>query len=156
MLVLTLVPVQSNGYEEITVKNGGLIRGVIRIDGGIPKLAPPKISKFKDYCTNVPNESLVIGPGRGVRYAVVTLEGITRGKPVEKEALHELDNFKCRFVPHVLAASVGQWLVIKNSDPILHTAHAYFHDGQPHFNVGLFGKGHAKAPRYARCCQNPV
>ncbi|MGI0014649.1 MAG: carboxypeptidase regulatory-like domain-containing protein, partial [Nitrososphaera sp.] len=27
---------------------------------------------------------------------------------------------------------------IKNSDPILHTAHAYFPDGQPHFNVGLY------------------
>lgn len=138
LLGLVVLPVQSRGYEEMTIKNGGLIRGVVKVEGKIPKLPPPRILKFKDFCTKVPNESLVVGPGRGVRYAVVTLEGVAKGKPVEKEALHELDNSKCRFVPHVQAASVGQWLVIKNSDPILHTAHAYFHEGQPHFNVGLF------------------
>ena len=47
------------------------------------------------------------------------LEGITKGNAVEREAINELDNVKCRFVPHVQAASVGQWLVIKNSDRIL-------------------------------------
>jgi plastocyanin len=73
-----------------------------------------------------------------LRYAVVTLEGITRGKAVEKEAEHELDNIRCRFVPHVQTASVGQFVVFKNSDPILHTAHGYFTNGQPQFNVGLY------------------
>jgi plastocyanin len=86
----------------------------------------------------VPNESLVVGPGQGLRYAVITLEGIVRGKAVEKEALHELDNLRCRFTPHVSAASVGQFVVLKNSDPILHTAHAFFPSGQPQFNVGLY------------------
>jgi len=65
------------------------------------------------------------------------LERIPRGKAVEREAVQELDNLRCRFVPHVQTASVGQTLVIKNSDPILHTAHAFF-QGQPHFNVGLY------------------
>jgi mono/diheme cytochrome c family protein len=55
----------------------------------------------------------------------LTLEGITQGKKVERETVNELDNLGCRFVPHVQAASVGQWLVIKNRDPILHAAHAY-------------------------------
>jgi plastocyanin len=124
-------------YEEITVNNGGTIRGTVKVEGKIPKLPPLQIVKFKEFCKDVPNESLVLGPGQGLRYAVVTLEGIAKGKPVEKEAVHELDNVKCRFVPHVTAASVGQFVLIKNSDPILHTAHAYF-IGQPHFNVGLY------------------
>jgi len=125
-------------YEEIAVSNGGTIRGAVKVEGKIPKLSPLQISKFKEVCKDVPNETLIIGPGQGLRYAVVTLEGITKGKAVEKEAIHELDNVKCRFVPHVQAASVGQFVVIKNSDPILHTAHAYFTSGQPHFNVGLY------------------
>jgi plastocyanin len=86
----------------------------------------------------VPNESLLVGPNQGLRYAVVTLEGVAKGKAVEKEAQHELDNVRCRFVPHVQTASVGQFVVLKNSDPILHTAHAYFTNGQPQFNVGLY------------------
>jgi hypothetical protein len=125
-------------YEEITVSNGGTIRGAVKVEGKIPKPPPLEISKFKEVCKDVPNESLIVGPGQGLRYGVVTLEGITRGKAVEKEAIHELDNVQCRFVPHVQAASVGQFVVIKNSDPILHTAHAYFTSGQPHFNVGLY------------------
>jgi plastocyanin len=125
-------------YDEITVSNGAVLRGSVRVDGKPPALPAMQISKYKEVCKDVPNESLLVGPNQGLRYAVVTLEGIGRGKAVEKEAQHELDNVKCRFVPHVQTASVGQFVLFKNSDPILHTAHGYFTDGQPQFNVGLY------------------
>lgn len=128
----------SAAYEEIAVKDGGTLRGSVKIDGKVPKLPPLQITKYKEICKDVPNESLLVGPGQGIRYAVVTLEGITRGKAVEKEAVHEMDNLGCRFVPHVLASSVGQFVVFKNSDPILHTVHALFTSGQPQFNIGLY------------------
>jgi plastocyanin len=128
----------AGGYEEIVVNNGAMIRGTARVEGKLPKVPPLQITKFKEVCKNVPNETLLTGPGQGIRYAVVTLEGITKGKPVEKEAVHELDNMGCRFVPHVLASSVGQFVMFKNSDPILHTAHALFTGGQPQFNIGLY------------------
>jgi hypothetical protein len=136
-LALVLIPVETMGYEETTVTNGGTVAGFVRVQGKVPKLPPLEVFKFKEVCKDVPDESLVVGPGRGLRYAVATLEGISKGKATERETVHELDNFKCRFVPHVQAASVGHWLLIKNSDPILHTAHAFFSDGQPHFNVAL-------------------
>ena len=128
----------ANAYEEIQVSNGGRVRGTIKVQGKLPKLPPLQISKFKEICKDVPNESLIIGPNLGLRNAVVTLEGIQRGKALEKETQHELDNLGCRFVPHVLVASVGQFVVLKNSDPILHTAHAFFAGAQPGFNVGLY------------------
>ena len=128
----------SAAYEEIAVKDGATLRGSVKIEGQLPKLPALQITKFKEVCKDVPNETLLVGPGQGVRYAVVTLEGITKGKAIEKEAAHELDNLGCRFVPHVLAASVGQFVVFKNSDPILHTAHALFTGGQPQFNIGLY------------------
>jgi len=125
-------------YEEIAVKNGATIRGSIKVEGALPRLPPLQITKYKEFCKDVPNETLIVGPGRGLRYAVVTLEDITKGKAVERETSHELDNIKCRFSPHVQAASVGQFVVLKNSDPILHTAHAFFTKDQPQFNVGLY------------------
>jgi plastocyanin len=128
----------SAAYEEIAVNNGATIRGSVKVEGKLPKPPPLQITKFKEVCKDVPNETLLIGPGQGLRYAVVTLEGITKGKAVEKEAVQELDNLGCRFVPHVLASSVGQFVVFKNSDPILHTAHALFTSGQPQFNIGLY------------------
>ena len=36
-----------------------------------------------------------------------------------------LDNRKCAFVPHVLAASIGETLEMHNEDPFLHDAHAW-------------------------------
>lgn len=128
----------SAAYEEIAVNNGATIRGSIKVEGQLQKPSPLQITKYKEVCRDVPNETLLVGPGQGLRYAVVTLEGITKGKAVEKEAVHEMDNLGCRFVPHVLASSVGQFVVFKNSDPILHTVHALFISGQPQFNIGLY------------------
>jgi len=128
----------THAYDEIVVKNGGTVRGAVKLQGELPKLPPLEITKYKEVCKDVPNEAIVAGPGQGLRYAVITLEGISQGKATEKEAVHELDNIGCRFVPHVMTASVGQFVRLKNSDPILHTAHAYFGAGQPQFNVGLY------------------
>jgi len=139
MLLVAGLPRTSPAYDEIVVKAGATIRGTVKVEGKLAKLPPLQITKYKDVCKDVPNESLIVGPGQGVRYAVVTLEGMTKGKAVEKETAHELDNVRCRFLPHVQAASVGQFIVFKNSDPILHTAHALFtSEQQPQFNVGLF------------------
>jgi plastocyanin len=138
ILFILLIPLSAFGYEEIAVTNGGSIKGSVKLAGKFSNPPPLAITKFKEVCQNVPNESLVIGPGQGIRYAVVTLEGIARGQAVERETIHELDNIKCRFVPHVVAASVGQFVLMKNTDPILHTAHAFFINGQPQFNVGLY------------------
>src|SRR5262249_34495122 len=56
--------------------------------------------------------------------AVVHLEGVDAGKAVPKSEPVHLDNRKCAFVPHVVAASVGQLLEMHNEDPFLHDAHA--------------------------------
>jgi len=138
ILFCATLPRALYAYDEIAVKDGGTIRGTVKIEGHLGKLPPLPVTKYKEVCKDVPNESLVVGPGQGLRYAVITLEGIVRGKAVEKEALHEIDNLRCRFMPHVSAASVGQFVVLKNSDPMLHTVHAFFINEQPQFNVGLY------------------
>jgi plastocyanin len=140
LIALVLIPPYSSAhaYDEMTVSNGGSIRGAVKFEGKTPKLPPLRITKFKEVCKEVPDETLIVGPGQGLRYAVVALEGIAKGKAIEKEAVHELDNVRCRFTPHVQTASVGQFVLLKNTDPILHTAHARFSSGQPDFNVGLY------------------
>ena len=71
-------------YEEINVNNGATIQGTVKFEGKFPKLPPLKITKSKELCRNIPNETLLVGPRQGIRYAVVTLEGITKGVVVEK------------------------------------------------------------------------
>lgn len=147
--VFAMFPRLLYSYEEIVVKDGAIVRGAVKIAGAVPKLPPLQITKYKEICKDVPNESLSVGPGQGVRFAVVTLEGVTKGKAVEKETVHELDNMKCRFTPRVQAASIGQFVLLKNSDPILHTAHALFANDQPQFNVGLYPGRTSRKPLVA-------
>ncbi len=123
---------------EAATGHGGTISGFVKFEGQLPKLSPLEIVKAKDVCKDVPNETLVVGPERGIRYAVVTLEGVPASEAAEGEAVHELDNAGCRFVPHVQAMQVNQSLMLKNTDPILHSVHAFFQGAQPQFNVGLF------------------
>jgi hypothetical protein len=71
----------------------------------------------------------------GLRNAVVILRGPerrTRGQPTKLV----LDNIRCAFAPHVQVAPVGSELLLKNSDPILHTVHARL-GSETLFNVGL-------------------
>jgi len=122
--------------------SGGTVAGVVRLAGEAPKPAPIKVLRDKDVCKNVSDESLIVGPDHGVEYAVVTAD--TTAKEPADDAEHEggpvyrLDNSGCRFVPHVLAMQVNQFVELVNSDPILHTAHALFFNGQPQFNVALW------------------
>ena len=71
----------------------------------------------------------------GVANAVVMfapLGGPARPKP----ARLILDDVGCAFVPHVQVAPIGSELLLKNSDPILHTVHARLGSATL-FNVGL-------------------
>jgi plastocyanin len=124
-------------------ETSGTIAGVVRIAGEVPRPAPLAIVRDKDVCRDVPNESLVAGADRGVRYSVLTLEASGgKARPPEDQqtsaAVYRLDNSGCRFVPHVLAIQVNQYVEFTNSDPLLHAVHALFVDSQPQFNLGLY------------------
>jgi plastocyanin len=64
------------------------------------------------------------------------LDGIRAGKPAHTQ-LAVLDNKACAFVPRVQTLTVGQTLELRNSDPILHDAHALLPSFDTLFNLGL-------------------
>jgi plastocyanin len=112
-------------YREEAVANGGRIVGTVRVTGGVMPLPPQPVWKEREFCgETVPDERLVVDPGGHLGNAVVHLVGIQAGKPVPRSDPVRLENRKCAFVPHVVAASVGQTLDIQNEDPFLHDAHA--------------------------------
>jgi hypothetical protein len=128
----------AHAYQAIEVSNGGRIFGTVTLAGDAPALKPLEVYKNREICgSELASESLVVGPRNGIRYAVVTIEDISRGKAAEVGEIHTLDNVKCAFVPRVLAVSVGHWIVLKNTDPILHTADARVGD-RTLFNVALW------------------
>ena len=128
-----------SAYEAIQVSNGGKIVGTVKIAGKFAPRPPHTVNKNREVCgDHIEDESLVVGPENELRYAVLTVANITKGKAVELEAGYALDNEKCRFVPHVQAIGLGQWIELKNTDPVLHSADALLGKQQTLFNVALW------------------
>jgi len=122
---------------DVAAGERGSLSGVVRLEGSAPERRPLPVFKNAEICgENVPDDRLVVGPGGGLRFAVVTLEGVSGGDKPERDAEHLLDNARCRFEPHVQVAEVGQWLEITNSDPILHNADARL-GSETLFNLAL-------------------
>ncbi|MGH7893218.1 MAG: carboxypeptidase regulatory-like domain-containing protein [Candidatus Binatia bacterium] len=112
-------------YRETPVTNGARIVGTVRVAGDVAPLPPQPVFKEKEFCgEGITDERLVIDPAGHLGGAVVHLRGIEAGKPIPRSEPVRLDNRKCAFVPHVLAASVGDTLEMRNEDPFLHDAHA--------------------------------
>ncbi len=123
------------------------IAGTIFFDGVAPEPARIDMSAVRECRERHPDggvdESLVVNGGR-LANVVVSIEP-TDGRvlagalPAEPVVLDQRD---CRFRPHVLAAMVGQDLIIRNSDPFLHNVHSRatlnedFNIGQPSLDPG--------------------
>jgi hypothetical protein len=125
-------------YEEVDVRDGGTLTGVVRFTGTPPELPPIPVNKNRDVCgERKPSEALVLGPDRGVKGSVVLVEGVTRGKKPAGEVL--VDNAKCLFVSHVTGTMAGAKAKVKNSDAILHNTHGFL-DRLTVFNLALPNK----------------
>ncbi len=137
VLALGLAGVATAEYREEPVANGGGIAGRVRVTGDVPKLPPQPVFKHQEECgTSIPDERVVVDGAGGLSNAVVSLANVSAGKPIPRDRAVLLDNRKCAFVPHVLSATAGQTLEIKNSDPFLHDAHASL-GPRTLFNVAL-------------------
>jgi plastocyanin len=113
-------------YRETAVTDGGRIVGTVRVTGPVTPLPPQPVFKEKPFCgDNVADERLVVDAGGHLAGAVAHLRDVEAGKPVARAEPVRLDNRQCAFVPHVVAASVGQTLEMHNEDPFLHDAHAW-------------------------------
>jgi plastocyanin len=123
------------GYQEMTVENGGTIKGKVVFKGEVP--APATFNPAEDAEKTACGETIEIqtvqvsGDG-GLKDAVVRIPGIEQGKPMsELPAETELDQAKCQYVPHVVIAPVGATIQISNSDPFSHNVNASAFDNPP-------------------------
>ena len=114
----------------------GSVSGTVSVAGAYQRPKPLPVFKNRSFCGSaVPNETLLIGAGGGLRNAVVLLRPLDGKVPIRPGSVI-LDNKHCAFTPHVQVATVGSDLLLKNSDPILHTVHARL-GRETLFNVGL-------------------
>jgi hypothetical protein len=97
----------------------------VRFDGPLPKPKLLEISKDRGVCGAGSHyaQDLVVGAGGGIRYAVVSVTGLSDGAGFEPLPRVRFEQKECEYRPHVLAFPAGSTVEIINADGILHTIH---------------------------------
>jgi len=124
----------SNGGGTPAAGGFGTLEGTVIFDGDAPTLSP-LVAKgdpgAKDAATcslnAVPNESLRVGPNKGVENVFIYLTKAPKGAkvPPVPAAKKIWDQKGCHFIPHCQIVRVNQTVNVKSNDPIAHNTHAY-------------------------------
>jgi Carboxypeptidase regulatory-like domain len=120
-------------------QEGGVIKGAVVYTGAVP--TKKVIPKDPEVCGEPHSEAqIVVDANKGVKDAIVYLEGVAQAKPTPKAAKPAvIDNKDCTFVPESQIVAPGP-IEIVNSDPVLHNTHG-FYGKRTAFNVALPNQG---------------
>jgi plastocyanin len=116
----------SSAAPAATGSGWGTIKGRFVFDGTPPKLAPYAVTKDQATCApggKVPlQETLVVDGTGGIKNIAVYLRDASRVHDSAQPKTGDVvfDQKSCMFLTHVIGASVGQTLEIKNSDDVGH------------------------------------
>ena len=133
-----------DGYQVVSVDNGGTIRGTVKWQGSLPHLIPSEIDKDQAVCDPQGQkhrdlERLLVAPDGGVANTIVYIRNISRGKAMDLPTVHRsLNQKECRYEPHILLVPVDATLSVKSSDPVLHTVHM---SGSSDYNLPFTTQG---------------
>jgi hypothetical protein len=129
------------GYSEVTVANGGTVRGVASFEGAAPAQKVIQVTKDNEKLgfDTIPDESLMVSAGGKIQNVVVFIQEITEGKPLSR-SLPAITNKGARFRPHVQSFYQREFL-IRSEDPVLHNTHPYLgrkeEGGRSQYNVAI-------------------
>lgn len=109
-------------YQIDQAVRGSALRGRVTFNGPMPRPEWLRVPRDSAFCgSSILKEALHVDPqSHGVADAIVSIEGVEKGKPFPMEQGVKIENRRCRFVPRVQATTVGTAVVVTNEDPILH------------------------------------
>ncbi|MFQ5839507.1 MAG: carboxypeptidase regulatory-like domain-containing protein [Candidatus Methylomirabilales bacterium] len=120
------------------IRPPGTLTGRVVFVGLRPEPLWEQVRKHRAFCGDRQLvDRLKLSADGGVLGAVVILTGPPARRHPAADPVALLDNRGCQFLPRVQVAPVGSRLIVRNSDPILHTAHARLPDGGTLFHVAL-------------------
>lgn len=125
-LLLTACTTPSTYVPVTDLGSVGSISGRVTWTGDSPSTQVDRVYRDSGLCgEDVLIDELVISDeSRGIEGVIVSLEGVTRGKPLPSPGSLVIENRGCRFLPPTVVTIVGTTLQIQNLDPVLHYTHA--------------------------------
>ena len=121
-------------------QGGGSIEGTVDFTGKAP--TPAKLHREADpYCakTKMTDQAVIVKNGKLENVWVHVTKG-AKEVPVKADAKPvEMDQKNCMYEPRMTMAQVGQKIIAKNGDPVLHNVHTYL-GATTVFNKGMPGQ----------------
>ncbi len=120
-------------YTEISVNNGGTLKGKVTLLGEKPRAMAMNLVTIPDavYCGRISTgtgwrivEDFLIGPGGTLKDVVVVLKNVEQGKPFDLPKV-EIEAIDCDFSPFVNVIKDRDELTVINMDPIEHDIQGY-------------------------------
>ena len=150
-LFFTLAFATSCFTAESSLASEGVLKGRIIFTGKSKK--PTKITPTTDTSIcglqDLVDESLIVDDKtKGLASAVIWIAGSKRNGKSKKESVL-LDNYRCRYEPHVMILHTDQKLKIRNKDRFLHTTQALL-GKKSKFNVALPTKNQTVKKRFSK------
>jgi len=102
------------------------IRGTVLNAGPAPERKQIPINIDQYVCgKSRESEDVIVGPNRGIRWAVVSLQAAPPGtRPEAPSKPVQMDQQQCVYVPRVVVVPVGGTVEFLNSDRLLHNLHS--------------------------------
>lgn len=120
-------------YQGGEVQNGAVLVGKMVFKGKVPEPRPFGLIVYPDMelCKRVSDgkghrliRDFTVSPAGGFKNVVITIEGISRGKPFEAgDSKFDIKN--CEFDRIRSVIRDGQMMTFKNHDPVLHDIQTY-------------------------------
>lgn len=135
VLILGIVLSASPGwsYQEVSVTNGGTIKGKVTLTGEKPRPMAFNLVTIPDavYCGRISTgtgwrivEDFIIAPDGSLKDAVVMIKGIKKGKSFTLPKVR-VDAIDCDFLPFVNILRDRDEVTVINMDPIEHDIQGY-------------------------------
>ncbi len=127
------VATPSLGYEVGEVKDGAVLQGTVKLQGGPP---PPKaynLITFPDpeYCGRISDgngwrllKDFSLDPNLNVQGVVIVVEGVQSGKPFSL-SIPRIEARDCQFHPFTTVVRSEHGIEVVNMDPVMHDIQAY-------------------------------
>ena len=116
----------AGGLPGIDAASAAAIRGVVVNAGPAPERKQIPINIDQYVCgKNRESDELIVGPNRGIRWAVVSLQAPPPGPRSEPPSNPvQMDQQQCVYIPRVVVVPVGGTVEFLNSDRLLHNLHS--------------------------------
>lgn len=134
ILSLMLTSGMAQAYEEVSVTNGGIIAGSVKLIGKVPRPKGYNLTTLPDavYCGRISDgqgwrllQPFHVGENGEFREVVVFIDAIEQGKPFAAFTPPKIEAMDCRFLPFVTLVRDEHDVVVVNMDPAMHDIQAY-------------------------------